>query len=66
MKEVSGLARVMLAMARNEAGAVVPCWTPEEKKAVKKLEKLGLVKVEKTKVLFAGLVEWRFQLVEGA
>lgn len=60
--KVTGLARVMLAMATNEAGKEVFVAEPREKAAVVRLEKMGLVTVRKTEERCAGYRVYFFTL----
>ncbi len=62
--KVTGTARVMLAMAVNAEGGEVFVALAKEKRAVAKLEALGLVTVRRTEVRFAGLKEWYFRAVD--
>lgn len=60
-RSITGLPGVMMAMARNAAGAEVHVANPREKRAVEVLEKKGLVSVRRTKDRIAGLTEWWFR-----
>lgn len=69
---LTGLARVMFAMAKNAAdekradGGWVHCSMPKDKRAVASLEKRGLVEVRRTSNRISGLLEWYYRLAPAA
>lgn len=64
MNDITGRARIMLAMATNEAGSWVHAALPEAKQAVAALEKKGLVTVRRTNDRCDGHLEWWFRLAQ--
>ncbi len=58
--------RQVLAIAHNahidRAGSSTPIWEAKEKDAARKLERAGLVTIERTTTRFAGHLEWRVTL----
>jgi len=65
-RPLEGIARTMMAMARNAEGGDVHVVNEEEKRAVSKLEKMGLVKVRRTTTKLAGMTEWYYSLAPSA
>jgi hypothetical protein len=61
---MSRLQEVMLAMARNAAGDWVHVAWPNEKAAVERLERSGVVEVRRTTERCGPFVEFWFRLVE--
>lgn len=61
--KLTGLAATMLTMATNAAGGEVHVAWPKEKRAVVRLEKMGLVKVRRTTTKIAGMTEWYYTAV---
>lgn len=59
--------RQLLYMCGNnmlEGNTGVPVWTSDEKRVAAMAEQVGLVRIERTAVLFGGLREWRVSLPE--
>lgn len=60
--KLTGLNSMMMTMARNAEGGEVHVAWPKEKAAVARLEKMGLVKVRRTKEKCGGMTEWWYSL----